>query len=67
MPCSEVCHVGLQLFTLGPWVYWFLINGGSQPGGQDDTALMPVFDLLNHDIRQEVCSAYPAVSYLHCC
>ncbi|DBA83878.1 TPA: hypothetical protein ACH3X1_006386 [Trebouxia sp. C0004] len=41
------------LFTLGPWVYWFLINGASQPGGEDDTALLPLFDMLNHDARQE--------------
>ena len=47
---------GVQLFTLGPWVYWFLINGASQPGGQDDTALLPLFDMLNHDVRQEVSS-----------
>ncbi len=47
---------GVQLFTLGPWVYWFLINGASQPGGQDDTAMLPLFDMLNHDVRQEVSS-----------
>ncbi len=46
----------VQLFTLGPWVDWFLINGASQPGGQDDTALLPLFDMLNHDVRQEVSS-----------
>ena len=44
----------VQLFTLGPWLYWFLINGASQPGGQDATALLPLFDMLNHDARQEV-------------
>lgn len=56
----------VQLFTLGPWVYWFLINGASQPGGQDDTALLPLFDMLNHDVRQEVLARRPlAVSIFH--
>jgi len=53
----------VQLFTLGPWVYWFLINGASQPGGQDGTALLPLFDMLNHDARQEVSLQTSRCSY----
>lgn len=53
----------VQLFTLGPWVYWFLINGASQPGGQDSTALLPLFDMLNHDARQEVSLQTSRCSY----
>ena len=35
-------------------VYSIVLNGASQPGGQSGTALLPLFDLLNHDIEQEV-------------
>ena len=44
----------VQLLTLGPWLWWFMLNGASKPGGPDDTALLPLVDMLNHDVRQEV-------------
>ena len=44
----------LQVVTAGPVVYSIILNGASQPGGQTGTALLPLFDLLNHDIKQEV-------------
>ena len=44
----------LQVVTAGPVVYSIILNGASQPGGQTGTALLPLFDLLNHNIEQEV-------------
>lgn len=44
----------MQLITAGPLVYSIILNGASQPGGQSSTGLLPFFDLLNHDMKQEV-------------
>lgn len=46
--------MGLQVLTSGPWVWQIALNGAAQPGGKTDTALLPFFDLLNHDSRYEV-------------
>ena len=40
--------------TAGPVVYSIILNGASQPGGQTGTALLPLFDMLNHNVKQEV-------------
>ena len=42
------------MVTVGPWAYWLVLNGASKPGGQSDTALLPLVDMLNHDTHQEV-------------
>ena len=59
LPFSPSCGLSLPFFflqvvTAGPVVYSIILNGASQPGGQTGTALLPLFDLLNHDIQQEV-------------
>ena len=51
---TKVLFFFLQVVTAGPVVYSIILNGASQPGGQTGTALLPLFDLLNHDINQEV-------------
>lgn len=35
-------------------VYSIILYGARQPGGQTGTALLPLFDMLNHDVKQEV-------------
>lgn len=41
------------VLTAGPVVYSIILYGASQPGGQTGTALLPLFDILNHDVKQE--------------
>ncbi|KAL3138842.1 hypothetical protein ABBQ32_005675 [Trebouxia sp. C0010 RCD-2024] len=41
------------VLTAGPVVYSIILYGARQPGGQTGTALLPLFDMLNHDVKQE--------------
>ena len=57
--------VAVQLVTAGPVLYSIIINGASQIGGRTGTALLPLFDLMNHDSRSEVCQCLSFLSQLY--